>query len=82
MLIIYALDLDLLALVLSLPDLLLGFVGLNGQPIDGISYLLFFFFWSLFSYSLGSIAFFLSNPVSVAKANMASNATPSITLAP
>ena len=44
MLIIYALDLDLLALVLSLPDLLLGFVGLNGQPIDGISHLLFFFF--------------------------------------
>ena len=44
MLIIYALDLDLLALVLSLPDLLLGFVGLNGQRFDGISYLLFFFF--------------------------------------
>jgi len=41
MLIIYALDLDLLALVLSLPDLLLGFIGLNGQPIDGISYFLF-----------------------------------------
>ena len=51
MLIIYALDLDLLALVLSSPDLLLGFIGLywallgfiglNGQPIDGISYFLF-----------------------------------------
>ena len=41
MLIIYGLDLDLLALLLSLPNLLLGFVGLNRQLISGISYLLF-----------------------------------------
>lgn len=41
MLIIYGLDLNLLALVLSLPDLLVGFVGLNRQLISGISCLWF-----------------------------------------
>ena len=41
MLMIYGLDFDLLALVLSLPDLSLGFVGLYRRLISGISCLWF-----------------------------------------